>query len=398
MILGKKYLALIFIIQLGKMCCVAQVAWEKDPTIVNAKDYKELRIDPSASISAPQEDFIDSIEYIVLETNRESEFSQITQLCPTSKGYIIYDNNLETIFFFDRLGKYKNKLTTSKNFKQIRGFTVDEVGNRIYVDDILSEYIYVFDLDGGFKDKLEKKIYVSQFGFQDGFKVEYYFFDSPLNSQNDSTRANLAIVDKNNSEKKGYLWYTPNAVNSADIFDTRCFYNSKNMLLLARELDNNIYGFDQGKMIIKFKIILPIQYSLPIDFLSNPVYNNKRLDYLLKNQALSHKLSNVYQNSDYLTFSYLYNRTLLYHLQTGESFDFDEVVSLLKQRQMLTIQGHEIKGVDREAFITDLSFANIKDMVTDLKKTDQLKINPKLREIAKKDFHNPVLILLHLKS
>src|SRR5690606_10616792 len=100
-------------------------------TVVQDEQVMTLRIDPSsAAVGGDETELFDSVRYIILETNKESEFSTISQLEITDDQYIIFDRNLNSILFFNKDGSFHKKITARNkdipiDFKFIDRFTVD---------------------------------------------------------------------------------------------------------------------------------------------------------------------------------------------------------------------------------------------------------------------------------
>ncbi|QQT55324.1 6-bladed beta-propeller [Sphingobacterium multivorum] len=378
--------------------CFGQLIWESDTTISDAKDFKELRLDPDNALATVDNEIIQSIEFIFLETTRQSEFSTITQLNITEKGFIIFDENINAILFFDKKGKFKSKLTSPKDFRSIRGFSINTIEKSIAVDDVHSEYIYTFDLDGNLKKRIEKIHYGAKLAFHNGSKVEYFKFDSPFKSLDGAKRANLIIKGNKDTLERGHFWYTPKPMYESDIYETRNFYNSNNILLFSRELDNIIYEIKGDNILRKFKIVLPAQNSLPIDFLTNSIYDNKRIEYLRNNLNLSHHFDDVYFTDRYLVFSYLNNKSLLYDFKTENLYDMDEVTSLLKEKGLFEITGLKINALEDQTFISSLGFLDIRESLKGLTKSQKKDIVPAIQKITNLSYHNPTLILLNFKN
>lgn len=89
---------------------------------INSQQVTKIRIDPAQAYGGEVSAYFSSVEYIPLETNRESLFGDIGQLCVTDSGFVIADYDTRVVLFFDIDGKYITKIK----------FSNDEIPNIIY--------------------------------------------------------------------------------------------------------------------------------------------------------------------------------------------------------------------------------------------------------------------------
>lgn len=80
-------------------------------TTIDSKNTSIIRIAPASALVTSDTLLFDSITYLPLETTRESEFSSITQLEVTDEHFIILDERLQTILFFNKDGTFYKKIT-----------------------------------------------------------------------------------------------------------------------------------------------------------------------------------------------------------------------------------------------------------------------------------------------
>ncbi|NIG53350.1 6-bladed beta-propeller [Chitinophaga sp. Cy-1792] len=82
---------------------------------VFSQEVTKIRIDPASAYGGNVNDFFEKIEYIPLETNKESLFGDISRLIITDKSYIVYDWDTKSILFFATDGKFISRFKESEN-------------------------------------------------------------------------------------------------------------------------------------------------------------------------------------------------------------------------------------------------------------------------------------------
>ncbi|RHJ91164.1 6-bladed beta-propeller [Parabacteroides bouchesdurhonensis] len=106
------------------------------------------------------QDFMD-VEYVPLETNDEFICQGFVQ--DIGKNVVIARNynNDGNIFLFDRNGKALRKINhqgqSGKEYSHILGITLDEDNGEIFVNDIFTKKILVYDLFGNFRRSFKHK-------------------------------------------------------------------------------------------------------------------------------------------------------------------------------------------------------------------------------------------------
>lgn len=85
------------------------------PSAFYAQEVPKLRIDPSKAYGGNVSDYFDSVEYIPLETTKESLFGDVGKLIITDSSYVIKDNDTKCILFFLLNGKFIKKIKMNEN-------------------------------------------------------------------------------------------------------------------------------------------------------------------------------------------------------------------------------------------------------------------------------------------
>ena len=157
-------------------------------TIVNELITFDVKKSYSTKKDMIIQDFMD-VEYIALETN--DEFVNQGRVRDIGKEYILVTNRTGDgdIFIYSRNGKALRKINrlgqSGEEYNNIFSIILDEDKEEIFVNDIFTKKIYVYDLFGNFKRSLNHKE-----GSGSMFYTECYNYD----------RDNLICYDSYNEE------------------------------------------------------------------------------------------------------------------------------------------------------------------------------------------------------
>ncbi len=391
-------LSVIYWIAPSKICVGAPLTLQDSTAQVI-----EIRIDPFTAVGGLSTDLFDSIRYVPLETNKQSEFSTITQLEVTENYYVILDRKLNTLFFFNRNGKFSHKIDkNNKNapFGWLSKFSLDRSKNILEFRDWQTPYTYTFKLDGDFIN-VEKKVIFRDFVLLNGFKVGYR-----IDEKSDSSHfASILKYDATTDQLLGS--YLPvdtvrKNVSQLNSGSSRYFYQSDaGPILFTQSYDYNIYALDfLGVPHERYRMVLPLQNTIPADLLTNPTYYGKWNDILRRDRRLIYSIKDVYVSGDWLTF-YTYPNikwsAFLYNLATQELFNLKET----KDSDLglsITETSSAVLGIVKGALIAEIPFISLKKLYEEMPKSKKESLPQQLRELIKKDSHNPILRLSYLKK
>src|SRR3569833_2319900 len=76
---------------------------------MHAQQVEKLRIDPSQAYGGKVSEYFEQVNYIPLETTKESLFGDINQLAITDSSFVITDMDTRAVLFFTRKGRYITK-------------------------------------------------------------------------------------------------------------------------------------------------------------------------------------------------------------------------------------------------------------------------------------------------
>jgi hypothetical protein len=110
-----------------------------------------LRIDPSSARGGTVSQLFDEVNFIPLETIKESLFGRIDQLEVTDKYFVILDDNTNSILIFDKTGKFHAKIKGPNNedyTNPIGAFRIVPSKNLIECHQISSTQTKLYSFDG----------------------------------------------------------------------------------------------------------------------------------------------------------------------------------------------------------------------------------------------------------
>lgn len=365
----------------------------------------DIRIDPASAVAGIDVMLFDSIRYVPLETNSNSEFSTISKLEVTRSFYIILDSHLNSVFFFRHDGSFSHKINKNnegKPFKSLRSFSVDQSRRIIFVDDSMSPNINSFDLAGKFLETI-KRTDVDEFQYFNSYKITYDRGDRIFG--NDEERySSIILYDAKTDRKLGkYLSVDSARRNKHLPVNPKSFYKSENdRLLFVQPYDYTIYEFDRnGIPFVGAKIIFPVQHTLPTDFLTNAVYHKKWKEYLSSNRLVIQSLRDTYFSGQWLTFYPFMNTNsgaLLYNLETNDLFNlsetFDSSIGL-----PIAERFEGVLGIFNGALITQVSFLSLKKIFEESTTSERNNLLPNnLMKLIKRKSNNSILRLTYLKQ
>lgn len=278
---------------------------------IDSSQMRTLRIDPESARGSAVSQLFDEVQFIPLETTKESLFGSISQLELTDKYYIIYDYDTKSILIFTKEGKYKNKISASKIEKDPKdkttqnfyGFALTRDNNETTIQVYTGRYFFYFDLEGKLLKKVPSKDlpYGNAYKFTDGTIVKQGYADK---KDKDSTQYEIALL-KGDKELGKYFPYHKDRYKEDQFFtagSNLTDYGVTDEFFCLTFYEYNIYKLSPENLSLAYRIIFPASNTLPADFKTNPVYKNKRQEFFTKNPAVIYAVGNPYQIGDKLYF------------------------------------------------------------------------------------------------
>jgi hypothetical protein len=123
------------------------------PVAAAAQTVETLRLDPDNAMGGSVSQLFDAVEYIPLQTTKESLFGRVDKLIVTREYYFVHDRTTDQILLFKKDGKYFSKVqmqryvkTSTPDMFGINTFAVDEYNKWIIVNHLSRQgSIYIFN-------------------------------------------------------------------------------------------------------------------------------------------------------------------------------------------------------------------------------------------------------------
>jgi len=129
-------------------------------------EVQTIRFDPQQAFGGDVSELIDSVQYIPLETTKESTFGAITNLQVNDRYFVFFDADTKAIYVFSKGGKFVGKINKlpvdgwdKSDFYPFSQFTFDKKNDDIYV--IFNDrkahrkWLLLFNVTGHFIRKID---------------------------------------------------------------------------------------------------------------------------------------------------------------------------------------------------------------------------------------------------
>jgi hypothetical protein len=310
-------------------------------SILRAQPTVTLRLDPDNSRGGSASQVFDSIEFIPLETTKESLFGSIDQLEVTDSLFIILDIRSNSILFFHRNGKFYTKITTGGGSKYFYNFTLDRSAGEIAVMNNFTKGLLVYDLRGKFLRKppspdLDEVITLYRFP---GNITLYNLRRSASCVSKGGTLYDLRYTRGFDSIIRNLKPYNSRSENAefSRMSNAFNFSGEEGSCMFSMPFDYSLYQFNDTGLLRKYQFIFPLLYSLPANFATDGAYCKLRAKYAYSTPGYESTITALergYRFGDYLLFS-TFNRKMLsngdynyaYNLKTGSLISFTRVTA-----------------------------------------------------------------------
>ena len=300
---------------------------------ISDSNSQTIKFDPSLAKGGSMTQVFTEINYIPLETTKESLLGDISQLEVTDINFIIYDNDTQCILIFDKSGKYKTKIssvnltekTSNSSGEALNGFKLLKSNGEHIIQISFKSKVFNFNTSG--KLIMTKKVndkgprYISEYNFNDSVKVVNYYSDKKGNEdslylfgllKNDKIIKKYLRID-NKIHKMGSF-----AVGGPSFIDT----DNPDIKYAVKDYDYKIYKITSEGMSVAYNIVFPSINALPKDFSSNKIYNGKQMEYFFKQPNVNkiYGIGYTYEIGNYL---YVKCGSLGHNLRQNGSFVYN---------------------------------------------------------------------------
>jgi hypothetical protein len=280
--------------------------------IATAQEVPKIRIDPSKAYGGSVSEYFDNVEYIPLETTKESLFGQITQLLITDSSYIIYDYDTKSVLFFSLLGNFLNKVTFKNNSIQVF-LTYDKLNNNVILKNQIEEKgtvkqeQFLYFNNGSFIERIIKNDEIMKTSFDKVYSFNISGCALRHNEDPIDTTIYMIRIFKNDTLQKSFLPRNPYkdlafCTLGGFIRPPKIF--SKDTAYVATPINHIIYRITKDSVAPVYKIIFQKDYTIADSILK--YRDKKNLDIakrtIMNNDNLILDVSNIVINKDRILF------------------------------------------------------------------------------------------------
>ncbi|GGH73814.1 hypothetical protein HNQ91_003734 [Filimonas zeae] len=359
----------------------------------------EIRIIPdAAAVNTPASEFLDSVRYVPLETTKESEIGEISQLIVSDDFFIIMDTKATfSVLLFKKDGRF---------YKRIKGYNNKPFGSlyEIHFNPFLKRLMVMGRVAGentGAFEYSDTGDELSHAPLQ-VFESIHHFLNGNIALSYSGRSSSLALLTAKGKVMGNWLPQNSTNLKEGEVLSNATAFckDSDTTVFYSRPYDYHVYRFSQtGSLTTPFRFVFPLGISLPADFLDNDAYNNKRSDLLngkifqtdfffQKNNTLAFKLA----YTDYSLFAYHTTSGMLYAVEKAEP---DSVSFFLPVASPWECASHNNAVYSS---ISCLDMFQAADKIAD-KNTWLKSLSPNLRTFFERGgrYDNPVVSVLYLK-
>jgi len=392
--------------------CYAQSKGDTDYSPVT------LRLNLGEANGASEKDVFDEVSFIPLETNSNSLFGRISQLEVTDDYFIILDGDTNSILFFNKSGKFRNKIKGGNKSvnprKIISKFIINRYKKEILFKTLANDFYYVYDFNCVKKETIA--IQNSKFSNNMEFlSKENFVASNNYGHTGDSVKSFLSFF-KNNDNYSTSLPYTNNDYLNGDVrsssgnSDPFYFYGNDTTLFYTKPYDYNIYAVSSKSTKVAYHLVFTMDNALPANFLKDSVYSGKRVKFLQDHPEMVFAISNCYKLGNKLLFKANnsdnnFKTNYMYDVKAANLVSFDKITPdelsyyLPIAYDGLDYRNNGLAACEGGYVYTDISAMDLLNSFYDTK-NKRAEISGDLAGFFKRNDKqsNPVIIKLHLKN
>ena len=322
--------------------------------VLYAQDIPKLRIDPAQAYGGTVSEYFDEVEYIPLETTKESLFGDTPNFIVTDSSFIIFDIDTHCLIFFSNVGKFLSKIKYPSgiwpqvvfNYHEKRLLVNYQMGN-IGMSEVYTSM-------GSLVDKKKNSVP------EDDLRIITHIDDSTYAAINScyfppgrapqDININLIELYKNNKLQKSIMPFNQKenmahcGLAPAHIISVSSAQDGT--LYLSTAFTHFIYKVTKDTIQGLFQLIFPSERTIPGSFLA--ISDIKKLDSLrntrwIRNDKLIISTSNISVNGNFLFFKirpgeYIWTESsvenaqynFIYNLKSGRLSSYEHITSDIK--------------------------------------------------------------------
>lgn len=322
----KEILLLLFILLFAS--CMKQnqggkIRIETDATRldIDTCDVTKILLSERSDDGLYMNDLVDSVQYIPLETTRESLIGSISQLAFFNETFFVLDaDNAQALFAFDSTGKYLWKIARIGNgpgeYSSLSNLSIDYSKKQIHLLSLNPVMkVMTFDLEGKFLSEIKIPFSTRSFTFLPN--NAFVFYNGYCSNKSKLEKEyNLIQTDEKMNIQQAYDPYISDKCASFTL-PISCFYTYNNSYNYFEDLRGYIYSIDKnGSLKRRFHIDFG-EYTMDFDKRS---LNTEDFNRYCRESDIYH-LTNVSETDQFLFFKVHSKKKVFfafYYKETGE--------------------------------------------------------------------------------
>ena len=304
-----------------------------------AQPIQKLRVDPAYSYGGMASEYFENIEYIPLETKKESLFGTADQLFITDSSFIINDNNdTKSVLFFDLKGKFiyrfKSKLEdVSISVRMMPDNKTICIIEKDWIKDIYIEKIFT-----------HKGVFLNE--------SKHTSFGSvvvPLGDNRSAHFNTISYIDRRSQQKKGKAYidiykgqekinhYFPIENERDEAFVKLASRitvpqgDALTDLFFAMPLTHQLYKLNKDTLVQTGQFIFPSDRLLNLGNLTSKTNTDSLERELRKDQKMIYEVQNIFYFNSKILFRI---KSLIYHIVAGSesTYQYNFIYDTLKHK------------------------------------------------------------------
>lgn len=276
------------------------IVWLFAVNVLQAQDVPNYRIIPSQAYSGAVSEYFDSVEYIPLETTKESTFGEARNIIVTDSSIVVYDYDARTCLFFTSDGKFIRKIVEGAYAYSRIYFDQPKKQVVLITDDYATDrqYISYYSETGIIVDKFQMRVVSTS-----GIKLEIVpigsgYFASGTNfhlwpdKQPVDSSFELIKIYRGQTLHKSLIPYNQQFHLAASILvgfiEASGFVENK-AFHIGTPLEHEIYKITKDTAVKICKLVFPLDYSFTQEVIKSQ--DRKALEEM--NRAISTDMQKV---------------------------------------------------------------------------------------------------------
>ncbi len=267
-------------------------------SIPDSSKMVTLRIDPANARGGSVSDVFSEVEFIPLETTKESLFGKIDRLEVVDDNFVFFDRDTKAVYVFAKNGKFRTKIDESKTHsKNFNSFKLAKLSNEDCIQIKTNENQLYFTLAGVLLKTVPNGKSITVDDPKTFFTTHTNYVATGVRDTIDATKPLYEIVTYKNGNIIGqYFKVPPPKIGTYSFFRTYTgVFDSgiKDQLYFLRPKDYNVYLATANKVSIAYRFVFPLANTLPKDFDINPKYDDA-VRWLTDNAAVIYGIGNTF--------------------------------------------------------------------------------------------------------